>query len=248
MIKRVLLITGGSKGIGLSLAKSALESGFEVYNFSRTEGELRHPNLHFVSVDLADTKLAVSKVQAVLTSFSLPYYETIGLINNAGVLEPMYPMGKTSNPELIQNHFSINTISPIALSELFINKLNGFKGYSFILNVGSGVADYPYEGWANYGASKAALHYFTRTVALEQKKVSNPVILALFNPGRTNTQMQSQIRSASQEDFPFTESFIQAFEQGKLNSPDVMAEKLIEKIKAKNIKQGDEISHKDVLS
>ncbi|TNE73500.1 SDR family NAD(P)-dependent oxidoreductase [bacterium] len=248
MKKRVLLITGASKGIGLSLAKSALESGFDVYNFSRTEGDFTHPNLHFIPIDLVDTISAVAKVDSVLKSLQLKDYDTIGLINNAGVLEPMYPMGKTSKPELIEEHFSVNTISPIALSELFIHELNRIDTYKFILNVGSGAADYPYEGWANYGASKAALHYFTKTVALEQKKVSNPVILALFNPGRTNTQMQTQIRSASQEDFPFTESFIQAYEQGKLNSPDVMAEELIKKINNKTILQGDEISHKDLLS
>jgi benzil reductase ((S)-benzoin forming) len=244
----VIFITGGSNGIGFSLLKIALKRGYQVHNLSRTVPDIQHSSLIHHSVDLsypeAAAELFSSILAAVLKNQKL---NQIVLINNAGILEPMNKVGKSIQPHLIHAHFAINTISPIALTEVFVNQTIGVNAYKVVIHVGSGAADHAYEGWANYGASKAALHYFSRALALEQNKAKYPVYSCLFNPGRTDTAMQHQIREASADDFPLSENFKQAYEAGKLNNPDMLAVGLITKLENKELKQGDEVSHRDVL-
>lgn len=245
----VLFITGGSKGIGFSILKEALNSGYFVYNFSRTRPEVQHHKLKHLSADLSNPEQTVNLFSSVLDDCLTPQTpKQLVLINNAGILEPMNKVGKSVQVHQIHKHFAVNIISPIALAELFIHKTQNIDTYKIILNVGSGAADHFYEGWSNYGASKSALHYFSRTLALEQKSAQFPVVSCLFNPGRTDTNMQTQIRQASSEDFPLTDSFKKAFAEGKLNNPDRLAAALIRKLLKKEFQQGDEISHRELLA
>ncbi len=245
----VLFITGGSKGIGFSILKEALNCGYLVYNLSRTSPKIQHPNLKHLSADLSNPEQTVSLFSSVLDDcLAHQTPKQLVLINNAGILEPMNKVGKFVQVHQIHKHFAVNVISPIALSELFVHKTQAIDSCKIIFHVGSGAADHSYEGWSNYGASKSALHYFSRTLALEQKSAQFPVFSCLFNPGRTNTNMQTQIRQASVEDFPLTDTFKQAFEAGKLNDPEKMAKGLLQKLIQQELKQGDEISHRDVLA
>lgn len=246
---KVVFITGGSRGIGLALVDELLRHDFFVINFSRSAINYSHEKLKQVYCDLAKIEAAqtfTSELKSVINQYGKSVNEWI-LINNAGVLEPISPIGKFTNSEAISNHFSINIVNPIQFVSVFIESLKQFECKKTVINVGSGAANHAIEGWALYGSSKAALHYFTETVAIEQNREQNPVTMILFDPGKTDTGMQATIRSAYKSDFPLVENFQKAFEEGNLNSPTKLAEKLVEKIVSNSLKQGEIVSHKELL-
>ena len=215
-------------------------------NLSRTKPELHNVNFTSISCDLSDVRTSISLFESALNSLNFDSIEDCVLINNAGVLSPMYPVGSKIEDSLLEKHLAINTLIPMEFSSRFIYALKDKSIKKMIINVGSGAANQAIEGWAVYGASKAALHYFNNTVAKEQTNAKNPVLVSLFDPGRTDTGMQLQIRTTDHTDFPLVESFKTAFDEGKLNNPDVLAKKLVEKISSKSIQQGDVLSHRDL--
>lgn len=244
--KKIVFITGGSRGIGLAFSLELLQNGYFVVNFSRTKSQIHHPHFKQVYCDLAQTPQASKQFQEELDGLNQAEKEELILINNAGVLEPMYFVGSKVESDAILNHLAINAFIPMDFTARFLHTFKLFSGYKLVLNVGSGAVNQAIEGWAIYGASKSALHYYSQTVALEQKSAKNKSLIAIFDPGRTDTEMQLKIRNSNTEDFPKVESFKLAFEEGKLNNPAILAQKLIQKIVAKTIQNGDYIHHSNL--
>lgn len=250
MKKKIVFITGGSRGIGLSLISELLKNNFLVINFSRTKPPIEDPHIKHISIDLSDDEHAENKFRNELTETIKKYgtqCEEWGLINNAATLEPVHLVGKKRNRKAIANHFQINLLIPVQFSSDFLFELNYSDTKKWILNVGSGAANQPIEGWSLYGASKAALHYFTKTTALEQSRAVHPADIILFDPGKTDTEMQFQIRNTSVEDFPTAESFKIAYEKGLLNNPDRMAYQLVSKLVNGELSNGLIFNHKYLL-
>ena len=250
MKKKLVFITGGSKGIGLELIKELIRNDYSIINFSRSQLPLTHQNCKHVTCDLSQVdafKLFESEINASIDQFRNTIDEWI-LINNAAVLEPINPVAKLADKSAITDHFTINTINPIKFSASFIAALRLKESKKMIINVGSGAANHAIEGWSLYGASKAALHYFTATTALEQSREVYPVKMILFDPGKTDTNMQATIRSVTEENFPLVKNFKLAFENGTLNDPRLLALNLIKKIVADSLVQGEIVSHKDLLN
>ncbi len=249
MEKKIVFITGGSKGIGLELAKEFVRNDFYIINFSRSKIPLTHLNCKHIYCDLAKSdavKIFGSELNSVIDKFGNSVEKWI-LINNAGVLEPILPVVKLQNTQAISEHFAINLVNPIKFSVDFMVALSQQISNKMIINVGSGAANQPIEGWALYGSSKVALHYFTATTALEQSREKYPVKMILFDPGKTDTNMQAIIRSTEKANFPLVEHFQQAFDLGTLNDPTRLAKNLVLKIINDTLKQGELVSHKDLL-
>jgi len=95
-----------------------------------------------------------------------------------------------------------------------------------IINITSGAADKPYEGWASYCSQKAAINMFTRCIALENY-LSNIIVFGI-SPGPIDTDMQKSIRNSRIEDFPAKSKFDKLYEDGKLISPDVAASFIVD--------------------
>lgn len=110
--KTAVFLTGGSKGIGFALLKTCLEQGFFVVNFSRTKPEVEHQRLTHISCDFSDFESATLHIQNAFSKLNQADFSQLILINNAGVLEPMYPMGSQVDSKAIQNHFTVNTLLP----------------------------------------------------------------------------------------------------------------------------------------
>lgn len=244
--KKVVLITGGSRGIGLAFCKEFLQKGYSVINFSRTKSEIQNPNFKQIFCDLAQTIEASNLFQKELACLNQTEKEELILINNAGVLDPMYLVGSKIDSEVILNHLAINTFIPMDFTARFLHTFTENSNFKLIINVGSGAVNRPIEGWSVYGASKSALHYYSQTVALEQKRARNPSLIVIFDPGRTDTEMQLKIRNAETDNFPAVESFKLAFDEGKLNNPSLLAQKVVEKVVAKTIQNGDYILHSNL--
>ncbi|EFY87104.1 short-chain dehydrogenase/reductase [Metarhizium acridum CQMa 102] len=103
-----------------------------------------------------------------------------------------------------------------AEAQAALGELRKTKGC--VVWVSSGAALKPYTGWSAYGSSKAALNSLSSHLAFEEKDITSITV----SPGRVDTDMQVQIRSSGQQsmDKAQYDTFIEAFEQGKLLKPE----------------------------
>lgn len=228
----IYIVTGASKGIGLHLSKQLTEKGKKVIGVART-----NPGMEslFVEADLAKT----DQLDGLLDKMIDENYEeatSFTLINNAGMIDPIGLIGDVE-AEDITRAIAVNLTAPMILSNAFIFKLKNFQGKKRILNISSGAGRKEYEGWGTYCTTKAGLDHFSRTVALEQKSISNPVNIVSIAPGIIDTGMQENIRSSKEESFPLLEQFIQYKAEGLLSSPEQTAEKLISFLEKQDFEQ-----------
>ena len=109
------LITGSSKGIGLSLAQILLKNNFSVMGYSRSNNKITHPFFYFNKTDLSQ----ISKLKHVV----FPKFDKSGkifLINNAGDIT-ILTVWVTKNSDDIIDEININITAPTILCNKFIN-------------------------------------------------------------------------------------------------------------------------------
>ncbi len=114
------------------------------------------------------------------------------LVNNAGVIEPIASI-VTSDPAVWARNIEINLTGPYhAIRAVLPGMIAG--GGGTIVNISSGAAIRPQEGWSAYCSAKAGLHMLTRAVALET--AGTGIRVFGFQPGTTDTDMQVLIRAS----------------------------------------------------
>jgi benzil reductase ((S)-benzoin forming) len=231
---RYFIITGTSSGLGEALAENAVRNHNKVFCISRRLnnrlkelGAEMHNGFWYFEQDLTD----IDKIPALMNqifSFIDPSTATeITLINNAGIVEPVGPLGKFS-PEEIHQHITINLTAPVILSNEFIKESAKFTCRKNIVNISSGAAANPYYGWTLYCSTKAGLNMVTRTVGIEQSETENPVRIISVAPGVLDTGMQEKIRQVDHKDFPMKHKFEKLFDEKKLVNPAKAAEGIFE--------------------
>lgn len=190
---KIAYITGSSQGIGRSLVEKLLAEGFFVFGLSRSN-QLVVDNYEFIPIDLAD-------LQQVSAFTFEKGAEQVVLVNNAGLVGDINPIGSLNN-SAIQQVMNVNTIAPQILCNNFIKRFQNEKGNFHIINISSGAGKSAIASWASYCASKAAIDLFSETIGseLEWKQATNWSIHSCA-PGVVDTSMQDQIRSASEKEF-----------------------------------------------
>lgn len=227
----VFYITGTSSGIGKALAEQALQiEDSIVYGFSRS-CSIEQPNYKHTKIDLSNTQ----EVLNINFAKHSDAYKVV-LINNAGVIGDVKPIGKQSN-ESIVDVFNLNTICPAILSNKFIQTYNEKNISKVIVNISSGAARHPIESWAPYCASKAALDMFSQVMQAESGYDSKNLKIFSIAPGIVDTNMQEQIRSTILEDFPHLDKFKGYKTKGQLTSAESVAAKILEVIDKPEIHQ-----------
>lgn len=214
-------VTGSSKGLGEAIVKELLNSPENhVYGLSR-QNPFSLQNFKFIELDLSNNEL--------VEDFTFPKIQNISsvnLINNAGIIGDIKPVGKKSN-KYIGEMFQINLTAPSILTNQFIKQFQDIDCQKTILNISSGAGRHTINSWADYCASKAALDMFSQVVYEEQKQKAFPIHIFSVAPGIIDTNMQTEIRSAKKEDFEQLDYFIQLKKEGTLSSPQEVSEKLI---------------------
>ena len=222
--KKIAIVTGGSKGIGAALVHRYTLNDFYIYSLSRTAAS-PHPSVTSILIDLSDPTNATEVFDTLLDKVKTQKPLEIVFINNAGSLGEMAPIEKNT-PASIQKTIALNTTTPICLSSSFVKKLKACKASKRILNISSGAAKTPYEGWTVYCSSKAGLDMATRAMALEQISEKEPVKINAIYPGVVETGMQRQIRKTSEKEFKNVQRFIELKDNNELLSPAEVAEKI----------------------
>lgn len=226
---KYFIVTGTSRGIGGALADRLLREGHYLFSISRGE----NPNLEKVAAtrgakitgirfDLVKTEEIGALMEGIFHKIDLSTAEGIFLVNNAGTIEPVGPLGE-NNPGDIDDGFSINLLAPVLLTRYFVEKVQNWQGTKRIINITSGAAQRPVFGWSTYCSSKAGLDMFTRCVTTEQENEKYPVEICALAPGVVDTGMQEQIRNKDERDFRDVQKFIDYKAEKKLLPPEEVA-------------------------
>lgn len=194
---KAAIVTGASRGIGAATAAELAGAGVSVILAARSESQIRHNadmitenggQAQAVTCDVSQYK----EVQALISHCESTFGRIDLLVNNAGVIDPIGHLS-TSDPDTWTHaadinfkgvYFGMRAALPVMLAQ--------HKGV--IVNVGSGAAHSPLEGWSHYCASKAATHMLTRCA---HKEVADTgVRVVSLSPGTVATEMQVLIKAS----------------------------------------------------
>src|SRR6266705_151489 len=149
---KTAIVTGASKGLGAQIARKLRGTGVQVVGWSRTS-----PN----PVDVRDSSQVERHAATVLAQTG----KVDVLINNAGFVQPLLPLARTSDESLL-NAFQTNVYGPFYTMRSVIPSMVK-RNEGMIINIASKSAIYPVPKLAIYSASKSALVSLTQAVAKE---------------------------------------------------------------------------------
>jgi len=192
---RNVLVTGGTRGLGLGIAETLAASGFNVVAVARSEGEMiatarekvardGHGALHFHPFDLSDIEGLGGLVKSLRGAFGAFY----GLVNNAalgtaGILSTM-------PDSTIERLVRLNVLSPLTLTKYMVRMMMTGQG-GRIVNVSSIVGSTGYSGLSVYSATKSSLTGFTRSLAREVGPLG--ITVNAVSPGFVATEMTNEL-------------------------------------------------------
>jgi 3-oxoacyl-[acyl-carrier protein] reductase len=198
---RNVLVTGGSRGLGLAIARKLAAEGYRVIAVARhASGELDAAcadvaadgagSVNFRALDLSDVGGIPVFVAALVREFG-PLH---GLVNNAGV--GTSGILATMRDQQIEKLMQLNVVSPIVLTKYAVRSMM-VGGSGRIVNIGSVVAVTGYSGLSVYAASKAAFGGFTRSLARELGPLG--ITVNSVAPGFVVTDMTSELKGAQHD-------------------------------------------------
>jgi NAD(P)-dependent dehydrogenase (short-subunit alcohol dehydrogenase family) len=164
---RVVVVTGGSRGVGRGIAEAFLDAGGDVVICGRTEptgDELPTAGGRravFVRADVRDAEQAASVIAAATERFG----RLDVLVNNAGG-SPAVPAAEAS-PRFVAQVVALNLLAPLYCAQAANAVMQAAEAGGSIVNIGSVSGLRPSPGTAAYGAAKAGLINLTRTLAVE---------------------------------------------------------------------------------
>lgn len=189
-MKKVILVTGASSGIGLACASALQEKGHIVYGSTRDLQRMKAVSFKPIELDVTDDTSVRTAIQNILQAED----RIDVLVNNAGncIVGPAYAMPVAMAQKQFEvNFFGIVRICNAVLPGMIANE----KG--LIVNMGSlaGLMGLPYQSM--YVASKYALEGYTQSLRMELR--STGVKVVILNPGDFNTPI-----TQNREKVPFT--------------------------------------------
>jgi len=218
------IITGASRGLGKALAETILrQPGTSVLGVSR-HATIEHERYHHQPLDLSDILAVENNLHKVFPPWTDA--ASITLINNAGVLGEIGYLGELPN-EHFNFVFDVNVVAPAMLMNTFLSAYHPLTVPRTVLNISSGAAQRPVDGWSAYCASKAALESLSQTAQKEQHLRGSSIRIHSLSPGVMDTAMQAHIRAADAASFSELPRFADQHAQGGLVTAEAVAHRIV---------------------
>lgn len=193
--QRLALVTGTSGGLGRSIARQLVEDGFFVVGLSRrsvTAADIGVGSDAYshVELDLEEIDAIGPAVTAIVKEHGEPHV----LVNNAGVgVDGLFPTMHTSD---IERALTVNLLGPMVLTKYVVRRMVARRS-GRVVNVSSIVAKTGYRGLAAYGAAKAGLEGFTRSLSRDVGR--RGVTVNAVAPGFLDTEMTGTLGDADRK-------------------------------------------------
>lgn len=221
--EKVVLITGGTQGIGLATAKLLSKKGAKIIILARTESDLHKvheqiPNSLTLSVDVRDIQAIKNAVKKAKEHFG----RIDILINNAG--QGLNASIETIDIEQYRKIIDLNIIGALVLMQEVVPHMKS-QGGGAIINISSVASKEAIPFMGAYSSTKYALNSLSLTAREELEK--DNIIVSLVHPDVTATNFGVNLMSNDQariEIAKFFETLPPA------DSPELVAEKIIEVI------------------
>lgn len=156
---RVVVVTGGTRGIGAAIASAFLAVGARVLVCGRNQPSTVVPD--FVQADVREPTQAAALVAAAAERFG----RIDVLVNNAGGAPST--VAATASPRLHAKIIELNLVAPLHVAQAANTVMQQQTGGGVIIMVGSVSGTRPSPGSAAYGAAKAGLHHLATSLAAE---------------------------------------------------------------------------------
>ncbi len=227
------LITGASRGMGLAMARQLLAAGHELLCIARhadadlaARAKAAGIPLEQWQADLSDPEPLAARLRQWLATRSSDLPASVNLINNAGVIPPIAPIGQVPSGELARA-LRVGLEAPLLLTGAFLEVTEAWTCPRKVLNISSGLGRRAMASQAGYCTAKAGMDQFTRCVALEEALKPNGARLCSLAPGVIATDMQVQLRGAADARFPDRANFQALHDKGMLQTPDDAAARVL---------------------
>lgn len=184
---RRALVTGGSRGMGATIAQRLLDAGAEVVVAARSRTDETPAAATFVSGDLTTNegvKTIATEALAVLGGLDI-------LVNNAGGSRAFMGGSEMIPDEAWQQDLALNLLAAVRLTNAVLPSLRSSQAAA-IVNISSTAATTPFPFDVHYGAAKAALDYYSRTLAVELGE--SGIRVNVVSPGPISTQGSNEFR------------------------------------------------------
>lgn len=185
---RIILVTGGTKGIGLATAKKLASEGAVVYACARNSVDLPD-SIHFLSLDVTKPEECTEAVKTIVECHG----RIDGLVADAGITRDAL-IGKMTE-EMFDQVIDTNLKGVFNIIKAVHPYMDAQK-YGSIVNVSSIVGEYGNIGQINYAASKAAVIGMTKSCAKEFARKGQNIRVNAICPGYIMTDM---LKTVSQE-------------------------------------------------
>jgi 3-oxoacyl-[acyl-carrier protein] reductase len=195
--KKLVLVTGGTRGLGLAIATRLSAAGYRVVCTGRkASSELqalcaeRPDQVFFMMQDMAQT----AELHAFVRRMTAEHGPLYALINNAAV--GFDGMLATMHESQITEMLRINVEAPVLMAK-YCSRSMLLQRKGRIVNVSSIIASTGFSGLSVYAASKAALSGFTRSLSRELGKAG--ITVNTLAPGYMETEMTSGLQGEKLE-------------------------------------------------
>jgi len=197
---RSVIVSGGSRGLGLGIARRLRADGFQVIAIARRESEqlsgairdgvAGEGSIHFRACDLTDVAAIAPLVKGIRAEFGAIY----GLVNNAGIgTSGLLATMKDADIEALVR---LNTLSPALLTKYVVRSMMTGGG-GRIVNISSIVSATGFTGLTVYSATKASMIGFTRSLARELGTLG--ITVNAVAPGFIDTEMTNELGERDRE-------------------------------------------------
>ncbi|HEX6298998.1 MAG TPA: SDR family NAD(P)-dependent oxidoreductase [Acidimicrobiia bacterium] len=217
----LVFITGASSGIGLALARSV---PFEASVVDVSRSGPPNNSIGHLAADLSDPGTWEKVGSEMVRLIEMNDSDRVVFIHAAGTVNPIGFAGEVDD-DAYSSNVILNSAAGQVLGHYFLKAVHDREGTFDLVMISSGAATSVYPGWSSYGAGKAALDHWVRSVGAEQVERGG-VRVAAIAPGVVATDMQDEIRDTPERDFPKVDRFHSLYEDGVLSEPEDAAERI----------------------